>query len=575
MRVAFTPTRIATLVLVIGSAITMLFAIATKPMGGELAATLAEASVDSNDTFIVTSTTPESRLRVGDRVAILGPFDRAGYRYHSLRRGSTLAIRRIAPDPTATIAEPVVPPPPASIPGLHLLRVALGTFVALFIAIAFIIAIRGTTSGSLSLACFFASIVLMINPTTGAWPRIAIFAYAVASACIIVGAFLFAIDFATKFTSQQHRPWARRLRDGSRVVGMLAIPIQGVATYASLVTPATPQIFQIAGITAVVAPIVAFFVALILAFVYASPLERSRAAWVSASFGIGVVALLINIGENIAGISEPTRDYPLVLLSVLPLGCAYAILRYRLLDIAFVVNRATVFGVTSIVVLAALALVDYGLQKIVGSWIVQNGASVQIALALGIGIATRPLHARIDAIVDDLFFRKRHEALATLERFARDVAFIDDGRLAVERSTETVARATEFRCVAFLSEARGAAYRLTGEPAAGANEVDRNDPAIVRLLATRDSVELRDVATAIDGDYAFPMFARNALLGFLVCTATGDAVTLAPDERAAVGHLARALGLTLDLLRVESLEAEVERLKLVSRGERLAGYGGP
>jgi hypothetical protein len=95
------------------------------------------------------------------------------------------------------------------------------------------------------------------------------------------------------------------------------------------------------------------------------------------------------------------------------------------------------------------------------------------------------------------------------------------------------------------------------------------------MLATRESLELRDLTSAIEGDYAFPMFARNTLLGFLVCTASGDAVTLAPDERGAVGEVARALGLTLDLLRVESLEAEVERLKLVSRGKRLAGYGGP
>ncbi len=200
---------------------------------------------------------------------------------------------------------------------------------------------------------------------------------------------------------------------------------------------------------------------------------------------------------------------------------------------------------------------------------------MQIVLALGIGIATRPLHARIDAIVDDLFFRKRHEALATLERFARDVAFIDDGRVAVERSIETVTRATEFRCDAYLSEGRGAAFRLTGDVATGANEIDRNDPAIVRLLATRESLELRDVASAIEGDYAFPVFARGALLGFLVCRAYGDAVTLAPDERAAVAEVARALGLTLDLLRVESLEAEVERLKLVTLRERRAGYGGP
>jgi hypothetical protein len=575
MRVAFGPTRIATLAFIAVSVIAMLTAVEDKPLAGSLAASLAPVSADSNNAFVVTMTSPESRLRVGDRVAFASSLDLAAYHFLDLRAGSTIAMRRLAPASPETVAEPVVEKAPSSLPFLPLVRVALFTFVSFFIAIASLIAVRGTSSGALSLACFFASVVLMINPTTAAWPRVAIFAYAVGSGCIIIVLFLFAIDFATKFTNQEDRPWARRFRTGARVGGVAMLAISAVVTYDAFVTPVTPPFLQFLGLASIVVPIIAFFVALALAFAYATPLERSRAAWVSASLGIGIAGLLITIGETVADIPEPTHDYPLFLLCAMPLGCAYAILRYRLLDIAFVVNRATVFGVTSIVVLAALALVDYGLQKIVGSWIAQNGASVQIALALGIGIATRPLHARVDAIVDDLFFRKRHEALATLERFARDVAFIDDGRFAVERSTETVARATEFRCTAFLSEARGAAFRLTGEMAAGAKEIERNDPAIIRMLATRESLELRDLTSAIEGDYAFPMFARNTLLGFLVCTASGDAVTLAPDERGAVGEVARALGLTLDLLRVESLEAEVERLKLVSRGKRLAGYGGP
>jgi hypothetical protein len=575
MRVAFGPTRIATLVLIAVAALAAVFAVVGKSRGGNLAASLTDASAETNNLFVVTKANAPSRLRVGDRVAFENSVDLAAYRFLDLRTGSTIPMRRISPAPPVTIAEPVTRAPPSSIPSLRLLRLALLTCVSFFITIALLVAIRGSSNGALSLACFFASVVLMLNPTTAVWPRAAIFVYAVLSSCFIITPFLFAIDFATKFTNQEQRRWARRLQALARFGGLATLAISAAIAYSSYVTPATPPFVTYLGLGALVAPIVTFGVAVALAFAYASPLERSRAAWVSASFGIGVAGLLITIGENIAGVPEPTRDYPLALLCLIPLGCAYAILRYRLLDIAFVVNRATVFGVTSIVVLGSLALVDYGLQKLVGSWIVQNGASVQIALALGIGIATRPIHARIDAIVDDVFFRKRHQTLATLKRFAQDVAFIDDGRVAVERSTETVTQATEFRCAAFLSEAGGSAFRLAAKRPANAVDIDRNDSGIVRMMSTRDSVELSELRSEIEGDYAFPMFARNALLGFLVCSAHGDAVTLAPDERAAVAEVGRALGLTLDLLRIESLETEVERLKLVTGREGLAGYGGP
>jgi hypothetical protein len=577
MRVAFGPTRIATLVLIALAALAAVSAVVGNSSGGRLAASLSDVSGETNNLFVVTETSARSQLRVGDRVAFENPLDLAAYRFHDLPTGSTIPIRRLSPAPSATIAEPVTRPQASSIAYIRLLRYALLTCVSFFITIALLVAIRGTSSGALSLACFFAFVVLMINPTTVAWPRAAIFVYAVLSSCFIITPFLFAIDFATKFTNQEQRRWARRLQALARFGGLATLVISATIAYSSYVTPATPAFLIFLGLGAIVAPIVTFGVAVALAFAFASPLERSRAAWVSASFGIGVVGLLITIGENVAGVPEPTRDYPLALLCLIPLGCAYAILRYRLLDIAFVVNRATVFGVTSIVVLGSLALVDYGLQRLVGSWIVQNGASVQIALALGIGIATRPIHARIDAFVDDVFFRKRHEALGTLKRFARDVAFIDDGRVAVERSTETVMQATGLRCTAFLSEAHGSAFRLAELRSASAIEIDidRNDPGIVRMMSTRESVELSDLHSAIEGDYAFPMFARNALLGFLVCSAHGDAVTLAPDEREAVAEVARALGLTLDLLRVESLETELERLKLVTRREGSAGYGGP
>jgi hypothetical protein len=277
----------------------------------------------------------------------------------------------------------------------------------------------------------------------------------------------------------------------------------------------------------------------------------------SGVFGFVGTALL-----GAAGFAEPARDYPLLLLLVMPVGCAYAILRYRLLDIAFVVNRATVFGVTSLLVLAALAIVDYGLQTLLGSWLLRSGLPVQLGLALAIGIATRPIHERVDRLVDDVFFRQRHETERILRRFARDVAYIDDRHVVVERTAETIARATRLHCTVWFMTDDGLRAVAQSGGDVPRETIDRNDAALVRLLATREPADLHEVSTALRGDFAFPMFARNRLLGVLVCAGNGAGATAdAPDERESIAVVAHACGVAVDLLQIERLERELDAFR--------------
>ncbi|MBD5656272.1 MAG: GAF domain-containing protein, partial [Candidatus Eremiobacteraeota bacterium] len=203
----------------------------------------------------------------------------------------------------------------------------------------------------------------------------------------------------------------------------------------------------------------------------------------------------------------------------------------------------------------------YGLQNLLGSWLLRTGIYVQLGLALAIGIATRPLHHRVDAFVDDLFFRQRHETERTLRAFARDVSHISDARVVLERTTATVARAARLQCSLFLMTPDGYSRAACSGEVDDRNDVDRNDSAVVRLLATRVPVDLHDVQSGMGGDVAFPMFARNRLLGILSCGGKTDGVTVyAPDELEAIGAVAQAAGLALDLLRIEALERKLEAL---------------
>jgi hypothetical protein len=470
--------------------------------------------------------------------------------------GSSIPFRRIAPPPEAIVADPIV-----AYSGFR-----VGTIVVLvqmlFLAMAILIVARGRASGSLSLAWPLVLLTTLVNPAAPSWPQWLVLAFYAVSPTIVGVAFLCATDFATRFASDPQAIWARRFRFAAWAIAVAGSLFDALATIQVLEAADTPRWIAAVSLGALLAQVAVFLAALAVAFVKAPIAERQRVSWVGASLGIGVVGFVIAVIASVTGVREPLRDYPLFFTLAIPIGCAYAILRYRLLDIAFVLNRATVFGITSLLVIAALALVDWGLQTLLGSWLVHTGLYVQLGLALAIGIATRPLHDRVDAFVDDVFFRQRHETERTLRQFARDVSYIDDSKVVLDRTAETVASAAQLRCAVLLMTGDGLTTSAASADAEAPVLVDRNDAAVVRLLATRAPVDLHQVDTALGGDFAFPMFARSRLIGVLVCSGKTDGPTAyAPDELDAIGNVAHATGLALDLLRIERLERELEAFR--------------
>lgn len=80
----------------------------------------------------------------------------------------------------------------------------------------------------------------------------------------------------------------------------------------------------------------------------------------------------------------------------------------------------------------------------------------------------------------------------------------------------------------------------------GAVAVDLNDPAILAMRTWHEPVELHHFKTCIAGEYAFPMLARGALLGVLVCGEKKSGEAFAPDEVDALKTLAHGTGMALE-----------------------------
>lgn len=266
----------------------------------------------------------------------------------------------------------------------------------------------------------------------------------------------------------------------------------------------------------------------------ARPDERRRLGWVAASFTPYLVGVAVGNYAQVTWGSGPVVSTMFALQNAsfffIPAGLTYAALAKRMFDVGFVINRAAVFAGVSIVVVGAFVLVEWALGKWFENVSHATSLAVNAGLALVLGFSIRFVHGRIDAAVDNVFFRKRHENETALRRFAREAAFFTDGPTLIDRTRTTILAHSEASSVQVLL----------------ADDLDLNDAAVVAMRAWHEPVDLTHLSTSLHGDTAFPMLAHGALVGTIVCGSKKNGERYAPDEIEALSELARGVGLALD-----------------------------
>lgn len=313
----------------------------------------------------------------------------------------------------------------------------------------------------------------------------------------------------------------------ARIVGILTLRVDPMAF--SSMTSAIPFILAC----------IAGAVCTVLALASTDGAQRQRAIWSLVPAGV-----LIFGGFSAESLQGVVTSYELAWVSfdlisalniVTPLVLTYVALNRRLLDIGFVLNRAAVFTIVSTLLIGAFVLVEW----IANEWLNANhttSAVVGMLIALVLGFSVSYVHKYTDHFVDRVLFHKRYEAEATLRRFAHEAGFITNREKLLERALSTVRSSTG---------ADASIVVLDDGPSA----VDENDSALIALRAWQKPIDLELFAdSALRGQFAFPMMARGALVGVLVCGTKMDDEVYAPDESEALHLVADGVGNALSLL---------------------------
>jgi hypothetical protein len=284
--------------------------------------------------------------------------------------------------------------------------------------------------------------------------------------------------------------------------------------------------------------------------------DRVRVRWVLLTFAFGFSGLLVFfVGVILHGSTGGALQYFAFTLFAIPFGLAYVILRHRILDIGFVINRAVVYAGVSIVVVVSFIIFEWLVSNFVAA---NSRASVilQLFAALALGLSIRPIHNRVDCWVDDLFFRERHAAEAAVRKFAHEALLVttEDELIA---ATIDVAQRNMHLSGCALYAARDGGYAPLKSTFPNGALVSENDYAVLGMRTWHAPVELHGVRTQLPGELALPMTVRGRLAGFLLCGEKSSHEAIAPDEREALALLARDAGIALDSLRISALERRV------------------
>jgi len=321
-------------------------------------------------------------------------------------------------------------------------------------------------------------------------------------------------------------------------------------------------------IPSTVIPLAAFVVAgLILAknVSMATPSDRQRWGFLAVGTFASFLAYAIYFVPGVPFAVGQVIGFAVVLM---PICIAYAVFRLRVLDVNFVLNRALVYGILSLGVVAFVSVLDWFFSRVVA--IGRLAIGLELLATIGIGFLLDRINRVVERIVESVFFRRRRLAEQHLRRAALALPYATDETAIVDGLVQIPADALDLASAALYRRSDGG-VRYEGVATARQATVappgfDRNDLLVRMLLADESIVWLDEIRSHLDAEnaaiytLAVPVSVRHELVSFTLYGAHANGAQLDPEEVELLKELAREAARAYDHVEAERAQQRYSRM---------------
>ena len=253
--------------------------------------------------------------------------------------------------------------------------------------------------------------------------------------------------------------------------------------------------------------------------------------------------------------TTPEMELSLVPVALVPLSFAYAIVKYRLMDVEILFKR----GILAAALMAGIAAIYLAAFLVGTSWFGGDDHSLVIAVlsAIVAALAVPAFRTRAERFIDQLFYRERYDFRRALARLAAEMNSQLDLAPLANRLVERIAETFRLEQAALLTASRDpeatalrvrAARGLDDEAVAASERFAASASVRKRLgdgAIVRTSQMPAPVRRGVWAESAVPCFARGEVVGVLLLGATVDGDDLSSDDhdllRAVAAQAATAL----------------------------------
>ncbi|HTA40358.1 MAG TPA: hypothetical protein VK760_14840 [Candidatus Acidoferrales bacterium] len=295
------------------------------------------------------------------------------------------------------------------------------------------------------------------------------------------------------------------------------------------------------------------FAALIVVKNYsvATPADRQR-------YGFLIMGTIVSFAAYavyyIPGVSFAVGQVVGFAVVLMPICVAYGVLRLRVMDVNFVLNRALVYGLLSVAVIAFISLLDWTFSRVVS--LGRFTVGIELLATIAIGFLLDRINRLVERTVEAVFFRRRRDAEAYVRRaaaalpYATDEAAISEGLVQVPVSAMELAAGALYRRASNGSRFEGVA--TSAETLVAPGGFDANHLLVRMLLASEKRMWLDEVRAYLDPVnatvyvLAVPVMVRHELVSFTLYGAHRNGAQLDPEEVELLEELANEASRSYD-----------------------------